>query len=71
MYEAGIFYEAFFYGLMDDGHDPLCDNAGVDRPDPDGYGGGSTGGRVSYWSRGGGDPGRVRDRDIKSTGGAC
>ena len=22
MYEAGIFYEAFFYGLMDDGHDP-------------------------------------------------
>ena len=22
-------------------------------------------------SRGGGDPGRVRDRDIKSTGGAC
>ena len=21
---------------MDDGRDPLCDNAGVDRPDPDG-----------------------------------
>ena len=33
---------------MDDGHDPLCDNAGVDRPDPDGYRDGSPGGRVSY-----------------------
>ena len=66
MYEAGIFYEAFFYGLMDDGHDPLCDNAGVDRPDPDGFGGGGPGGRVSYRSRCGGDSGRVRDRDIKA-----
>ena len=33
---------------MDDGHDPLCDNAGVDRPDPDGYRDGIPGGRVSY-----------------------
>lgn len=71
MYEAGIFYEAFFYGLMDDGHDPLCDNAGVDRPDPDGYGGGSPAEEFLTGVVAAEIPAEYGIETIKSTGGAC
>lgn len=46
---------------MDDGHDPLCDNAGVDRPDPDGYRDGSPGGKSFL-------PESLRRRSRQSTG---